>query len=77
MYVEMRQISLHCSMSTFSSCALLCLLCLMCSQYFITLIGIIEMSDEAVDEAIRVCDSNIRLRYVRSKNVHTQNTFYV
>ena len=43
----------------------------MCSQYFIMITGIIEMSDEAVDEAIRVCDSNIRLRYVRSKNVYT------
>lgn len=71
---KMCHISLHCLMCTFYSSALLCSLCFMCSQYFITIIGIIEMSDEAVDEAIRVCDSNIRLRYVRSKNVHTHNT---
>jgi hypothetical protein len=63
----------------FFMCIVMLPQCLMCSQHFIMTIGIIEMSDEAVDEAIRVCDSNIRLRYVRSKNVHTRkrNAFFL
>jgi hypothetical protein len=68
MYVDDMSLASFFHVYLFCMCIVMLLLCLTFAQYFTMITGIIEMSDEAVDEAIRVCDSNIRLRYVRSNN---------